>query len=85
MRRPLARLRPPHVAYVALALLLAITLAISNLAWFFFRDAWSLQADQWNGMQWRLTGIVLAVGLLGLAAFQNHWRGRLHAVRAKQS
>ncbi|MGV8941404.1 MAG: sensor histidine kinase, partial [Lysobacter sp.] len=29
--------------------------------------------------------IVLAVGLLGLAAFQNHWRGRLHAVRAKQS
>ncbi|MGQ4661277.1 histidine kinase [Lysobacter sp. F6437] len=85
LRRPLARLRPPHVAYVALALLLAITLAISNLAWFFFRDVWSLQADQWNGMQWRLTGIVLAVGLLGLAAFQNHWRGRLHAVRAKQS
>ncbi|MGY0619024.1 sensor histidine kinase [Lysobacter sp. A378] len=85
MRRPLAHLRPPHVAYVALALLVVFTLTISNLAWFFFRDVWSLSADKWNGMQWRLTGIVLAVGLLGLAAFQNHWRGRLHAVRAKQS
>lgn len=85
MRRPLTRLRPPHVAYVALALLVIFTLIISNLAWFFFRDGWALPEGKWNGMQWRLTGIVLAVGLLGLAAFQNHWRGRLHAVRAKQS
>src|SRR3546814_20508670 len=33
----------------------------------------------------RLTGIDIAVGLLGLAAFQNHWRARQLAVRAKQS
>lgn len=85
MRRPLARLRPQQVAYAALGLLLVFTLGISNLAWFFFRYTWSLPPEQWEGMQWRLTGIVLAVGLLGLTAFQNHWRGRLHAVRAQQS
>lgn len=85
IRRPLSKLRPTQVAYAAVALLLIFTLGISNLAWFFFRNSWELPAGQWNGMQWRLTGIVLTVGLLGLAAFQNHWRGRLHAVRAKQS
>ncbi|MGV8959391.1 MAG: sensor histidine kinase [Stenotrophomonas sp.] len=85
IRRPLSKLRPPHVAYVALALLLTLTLGISNLAWFFFRGNWSLPAEQWNGMQWRLSGIVMTVSLLALAAFQNHWRGRLNAVRAKQS
>ena len=84
-RRPLSVLRPQRVAQVALALLVLFTLGISNLAWFFFRDSWDLPADQWNGMQWRLTGIVLTVGLLGLAAFQNHWRGRMHAVHAKES
>ncbi len=85
LRKPLATLSPQRVAQIALGFLVVFTLALSNLAWFFFRDSWDLPAGQWNGMQWRLTGIVLAVGLLGLGAFQNHWRGRLHAVRAKQS
>lgn len=81
----LSRLKPHHVAYIAIGLLLVFTLGISNLVWLFFRDTWSLSPVQWHGMQWRLAGIVLAVGLLGLAAFQSHWRGRLDAVRAKQA
>lgn len=85
LRKPLSRLRPQQVAYVALGVLLFVTLCTSNVVFYIFRGPWSLPAAQWNGMQWRLAGIVLAVGFLGLAAFQNHWRGRLHAVRAKQS
>jgi two-component system sensor histidine kinase AlgZ len=41
--------------------------------------------DGWESLFLRLTGICLTVGLLGVAAFQNYWRGKLHAVRAKQS
>ncbi|WP_343195848.1 histidine kinase [Arenimonas daejeonensis] len=41
-------------------------------------------ADWWN-LGIRTSGISLTVGLLGLAAFDNYWRGRLHALRAKQS
>ncbi|HSM12326.1 MAG TPA: histidine kinase, partial [Lysobacter sp.] len=37
------------------------------------------------GVFLRVTGIALAVGLLGLAAFQNHWRVRQLALRAKQA
>jgi Predicted signal transduction protein with a C-terminal ATPase domain len=33
----------------------------------------------------RSWGIALTVGLLGLAAFQNYWRGQVHALRAKQA
>src|SRR5690606_9402646 len=33
----------------------------------------------------RLTGITITIGLLGLAAFQNHWQAKQLAVRAKQA
>ncbi|MHB8911933.1 MAG: sensor histidine kinase [Lysobacter sp.] len=85
LRRPLALLRPQKLAYLALALLLASTWLVASLSWLLAHDTWTMTQGGWWPLVLRLTGIVLTVGLLGLAAFQNHWRGRLHAVRAKQS
>ena len=85
LRKPLERIRPQGVAYVALGLLLASTWLTGGIAWLLLRDLWLMPADGWQSLFLRLTGGVLAVGLLGLAAFQNHWRARQLAVRAKQS
>lgn len=85
LRRPLASVRPQRLAWVALGLLLLNTWLVAGLAWLLMREVWPMTAGGWIALVLRLTGIALAVGLLGLAAFQNHWRGRLHAVRAKQS
>ncbi|MGY1424262.1 sensor histidine kinase [Lysobacter sp. A289] len=84
-RRVLERIRPQRLAYITLGLLLVNTWLVVGLAWLFFGPAWPMGDYEWAVLTSQLTGIVLAVGLLGLAAFQNHWRGRLHAVRAKQS
>lgn len=85
LRHPLARTRPQWVAYLALGLLLVNTWAVTGVAWWLMREAWPMTTDNWQALALRLTGIVLTVGLLGLAAFQNHWRARQLAVRAKQS
>ena len=84
LRKPLVRLRPIRLAYCALVLLLLNTWAVSGVAWWQMRWLWPMSQTGW-GLLLQLSGIVLAVGLLGLAAFQNHWQGRLHAVQAKQS
>lgn len=85
LRQRLARLRPQSLAYFALAMLLASTWLVASISWLLMRDSWTVAPGGWLPLITRLTGIVLTVGLLGLAAFQNHWRGRLHAVRAKQA
>lgn len=84
-RRLLERIRPQHIAYVALTLLLLNTWIVSRLAWFFLSERWGLELNGLRVEILRLMGISLAVGLLGLAAFQNHWRARQMAVRAKQA
>lgn len=84
-RRALEGMRPQRLAYLALGLLLVNTWLVVGLVWLLMRAVWPMTEDEWSVLILQLTGIVLAVGFLGLAAFQNHWRGRLHAVRAKQS
>ncbi|RNF86539.1 sensor histidine kinase [Lysobacter psychrotolerans] len=85
LRRLLAPLTLHQLAYVALALLVLNTWLVAGAAWYLLGDLWPMTDGSWQALFLRLTVIVLTVGLLGLAAFQNHWRGRLHAVRAKQS
>lgn len=84
LRRPLARVRPPYLAYFALGLLMLATWLVCGLAWLTAGEALPLSAAGWRSLLLRLSGIALTVGLLGLAIFQNHWRARQLAVRAKQ-
>lgn len=85
LRNALASIRPQRLAYIAVGLLLLNTWLVIGAVWAVAREVWPMADGGWLALVLRLTGITLAVGLLGLAAFQNHWRGRLHAVRAKQS
>lgn len=85
LRRLLAGVRPQYVAYFALGLLVLATWLVCGSAWVLLREVWSMPRDAWQSLFLRFTGIALAVGLLGLAAFQNHWRARQLAVLAKQS
>lgn len=85
LRRFLRRLQAQYVAYVALTLLVISTWLVTGCAWLLLRGVWSMTEEGWQTVFLRFTGIVLAVGLLGLAAFQNHWRTRQLAVLAKQS
>jgi len=84
-RSMLRRLRAQHVAYIALLLLLLGSWIIGGATWFFFRSITDFSQDDWLSFVLRLTALVLTVGVLGLAAFQNYWRARQLAVRAKQS
>jgi len=84
-RRALAHLRPTLVAYAALGALVCVTALVCSAGWLLLRDLWPLARDGWMPMFLRLTAMALVVGLLGLAAFYNHWRATQLAVRAKQS
>lgn len=84
-RRRMARMTPLRAAQHALMIFLLSAWAVGAVGWLLLHEAWDLPADQWHGLMLRITGIALAVGLLALAAFQNHWRARQAALRAKQA
>jgi two-component system, LytTR family, sensor histidine kinase AlgZ len=85
MRQPLGRLRPPYIAYLTLFLLVLTTWVFCAVTWLLVGDLWPQVRDGWKDMFLRFTGVAITVGLLGLAAFQNHWRARQMAVKAKQA
>lgn len=84
-RHRLENLRPVVVAQTALGVLLLSTWLVCGLAWLLLDDIWPTPRGGWLVFSMQLSAIALTVGLLGLAAFQNHWRTRQLAVRAKQS
>lgn len=81
----LAKWRPAHVAYIALVLMVLITWLMCAMGWLLLGDIWRMTMEGRLHFLLRTTGIAATVGLLGLAAFQNHWHARQLAVRAKQS
>ena len=84
-RRRLAHLGPVRAAQAALVTFLLSALAVGGIGWELLHEAWHLPAERWREFMLRIAGIALAVGLLALAAFQNHWRARQAALRAKQA
>lgn len=85
LRRNLAHWRPLHVACVAILFLVASTWITWGAAWLTLGADWGLSTTGWRDAGLRFTAVTLTVGLLGLAAFQNHWRARQLAVRVAQS
>lgn len=87
LRDRLARVSAQQVAYAALAALVLSSWCVAGVTWLVLEEVRpSIRPPgEWQDLFVRLTGIALAVGLLGLAAFQNHWRVRRLAVRAKQA
>ncbi|MDQ3039349.1 MAG: hypothetical protein M3R16_06075 [Pseudomonadota bacterium] len=74
MRRRLAPWGTQQLAYIALALLLANTWLVTALVWLLTGQTWAVTRGDWFSLVVRSTGIVLTVGLLSLAAFENYWR-----------
>ena len=83
-RRWLAGAGAVVIAQIALAALLLSTWLVVALAWLFLQDLLAPREGWWT-FALRLGSMAFVVGLLGLAAFQNHWRTRQLAVRAKQA
>ena len=85
MRRRLSRMRPVGIAQIALLLLLCAAWGVALCGWALLHEAWQIPDERLPALLARITGIALAVGLLALGAFQNHWRARQAALRAKQA
>ena len=83
LRRVLARLPAMKLAWACLGLLLAMTLLVAAAAW----ELLGMTMDPGVGKAsfvLRMLALAFVVGLLGLVTYQNYWRARQLAVRAKQ-
>lgn len=83
LRRPLARVSPMPLAWACLGLLLAMTLLVASAAW----ELLGMTTDPGVGRAsfvLRMLALAFVVGLMGLLIYQNYWRARQLAVRAKQ-
>ena len=85
LRQRLRDVKPHLIAYLALALLLLSSWSVLVLSDLLLGDLWRVSQEARIDVLLRVTGIALIVGWLALAAFQNHWRLRQLAVRAKQA
>ena len=82
-RRLLARLPVQWVAWTCLATLLGMTVLVSAAAWGVIGLTSGIEHGRTAFMA-RMLGLALVVGLLALLTYQNYWRARQLAVRAKQ-
>ena len=83
LRRPLGRLPPLRLAWACLALFLLMSLLVAAAAWSVLVMTANAEGTR-TGFILRMLGLALVVGLIGLLAYQNYWRSRQWAVRAKQ-
>ncbi|MGS1078355.1 sensor histidine kinase [Pseudoxanthomonas beigongshangi] len=84
LRGLLRDVSPPGVAGVALLFSLLYCVLLALVARVLVESSGARLLLDWNGLMLKALGITLTVGLLGLAAFQNHWQGQIHALHAKQ-
>lgn len=85
LRERLRDTRPMRIAWLALGLLVMSCWSVFAVSDLLLGEVWRIPAQARNDVFLRATGITLVVGWLALAAFQNHWRLRQLAVRAKQA
>ncbi len=85
LRRRLATWRPLHIANLALLILVVSTWLVVGSSLWLLRDLWPMSGPARMQLLARMTALALTVGVLGLAALQNHWRARQMAIRAKQA
>jgi len=84
LRGRLERCRPQQVAYLAVALLVVVAVAVHAIAWAALKEL-SLSQGGWHMFLLKVGAIALTLGLMALLAFQNHWRVQQLAVQAKQA
>jgi two-component system sensor histidine kinase AlgZ len=85
LRERLRDVRPVRIAWLALGLLLVSSWSVLTVSDLLLGDLWRIPSEARVDVFLRTTAIVLIVGWLALAAFQNHWRVSQLAVRAKQA
>jgi len=85
LRSRLRNAKPLFIAYVTVALLVLGSIAVMLASNLVLGELWRIPEHQRSDTYLRTVGITLIVSLLALAAFQNHWRARQFAVRAKQA
>lgn len=85
LRERLRDIKPQYIAYLALGFLLLSSWSVLAISDLLLGDLWRIPESARIDVLLRVTGIALVVGWLALAAFQNHWRLRQLAVRAKQA
>lgn len=83
LRHRLVRWPPKRIAWLCLALLLAMTALVSAAAWGVLSMVGEWPLPRWAFVM-RMLALALVVGLIGLLTFQNYWEARRLAVRAKQ-
>ena len=85
LRERLRDTRPMRIAWLALGLLVMSCWSVFAISDLLLGEVWRIPVQARNDVFLRATGITLVVGWLALAAFQNHWRLRQLALRAKQA
>ncbi|MFT3669125.1 MAG: histidine kinase [Pseudoxanthomonas sp.] len=83
LRRQLARLPPPYLAWLCLAFLLCMTTLVASAAWSVFEMSTNAMEGRTTFVL-RMLAIAAIVGLLMLLTYQNYWNARQLAIRAKQ-
>lgn len=72
------------IAWSCLFILVINTFMFSLISWNILHLENSLLLSRWEFVG-QMTLIALLIGLLSLAAFQNHWNARLQAIKSKQA
>lgn len=83
LRRPLGRWSALSIAWVCLLLLLVMTALVSSTTWGLLHLLSATSQARGPFIARALT-LATVMGLVGLVAYQNYWRARQLAVRAKQ-
>lgn len=85
LRQRLNTMKPLRASRLALAILVAFSGIVASGAWYLMALGLTSPDISLPVFLIKVLAIALLVGMLSLAAFQNHWQARQFAVKAKQA